>query len=288
MVQNMKRMKQLSFTAAGIIFIVLLFLLAMYFPKYLNAFFDQKTLNRVTQRNLSLKTYELTYDSFYEKLYAIARCNKEELHVVPVQNRGMRQEKEKLTRIVQKELNLLSEEGNIMLDDVKLKTANFSSCETFTLYSSSDTERLKGITYWKIIYRKKRETFILYMDEEYHKIYAIKVIRKESNISCPPLGQIPEYEKQGDQQLGYQKSVDAFSVFHTLAGYYTDFLLRYYALDKNEFYPLDIMDSGYGGDILFQDGSALRLECQWETKIRKKNNYITMFLGINLEQMLQF
>ncbi len=288
MVQNMKRMKQLSFTAAGIIFIVLLFLLAMYFPKYLNAFFDQKTLNRVTQRNLSLKTYELTYDSFYEKLFAIARCNKEELHVVPVQNRGMRQQKEKLTRIVQKELNLLSEEGNIMLDDVKLKTANFSSCETFTLYSSSDTERLKGITYWKIIYRKKKETFILYMDEEYHKIYAIKVIRKESNISCPPLGQIPEYEEQGIQQLGYQKSVDAFSVFKTLAGYYTDFLLRYYALDKIEFYPLDIMDRGYGGDILFQDGSVLRLECQWETKIRKKNNYITMFLGINLEQMLQF
>lgn len=280
----MKRIKQLLFTAAGIIFVVLLFLLAMYFPKYLNAFFDQKTLNKVTQRNLNLKTYELTYDSFYEKLYAIARCKKEELHVVPVQNRGMRQEKEKLTRIVQKEINLLSVEGNIMLNDVKLKMANFSSCETFTLYSSSDTERLKGITYWKIVYRKKGDKIILYMDEEYHKIYALKVMRKENNISYQVSEQVPQYQK-----LGYQESVGAFSVLHELSEYYTDFLTRYYALEKNEFYPLEIMDMmGYGGDILFQDGSVLRLECRWERKMRKKNNYIMMFLGINLEQMLQF
>ena len=277
----MKRAKQVLFTITGIAFTIVLFLFAMYLPKYLNAFFDQKTLNHVTQRNLNLKTYELSYNSFYDKLHAIARCKKEELHVVPVQETGIVKEKEKLTKIVQKEINLLSQDGNIMLNGVKLKPSNFVSCETFTLYSSGDTERMKGITYWKILYQKKRETFLFYLDEEYHKIYALEVARKEDSIISAFEGGL------GTVQVGYVDVEDNLMRLWELSGYYLNSLLRYHGLDLTSFSPWGA-DMANTGEFIFQDGFPLEYTCQWEREERKKNNYIVMHFGVNLEQMLQF
>lgn len=277
----MKRAKQVLFTITGIAFTIVLFLFAMYLPKYLNAFFDQKTLNHVTQRNLNLKTYELSYNSFYDKLHAIARCKKEELHVVPVQETGIVKEKEKLTKIVQKEINLLSQDGNIMLNGVKLKPSNFVSCETFTLYSSGDTERMKGITYWKILYQKKRETFLFYLDEEYHKIYALEVARKEDSIISIFEGGL------GTVKVGYADVEDNLMRLWELSGYYLNSLLRYHGLDLTSFSPWGA-DMVSTGEFVFQDGFPLEYTCQWEREERKKNNYIVMHFGVNLEQMLQF
>ena len=277
----MKRAKQVLFTITGIVFTIVLFLFAMYLPKYLNAFLDQKTLNHVTQRNLNLKTYELSYNSFYDKLHAIARCKKEELHVVPVQETGIVKEKEKLTKIVQKEINLLSQDGNIMLNGVKLKPSNFVSCETFTLYSSGDTERMKGITYWKILYQKKRETFLFYLDEEYHKIYALEVARKEDSIISIFEGGL------GTVKVGYADVEDNLMRLWELSGYYLNSLLRYHGLDLTSFSPWGA-DMVSAGEFVFQDGFPLEYTCQWEREERKKNNYIVMHFGVNLEQMLQF
>lgn len=279
----MKRAKQILFTLTGIVFTVVLFLFAMYFPKYLNAFFDKKTLNHVTQRNLNLKTYELSYNSFYEKLHAIARCNKEELHVVSVQETGKKQEKEKLTKIVQREINLLAQNGNAMLDNITLKPSDFVSCETFTLYSSGDTERLKGITYWKILYQKKKETFLFFLDEEYHKIYALEVTRKESGV----FGLQSPQNNMDARQMGYQVNEYSWEL-RELSSFYLDYLILYYGLDRSNFATIDNIEIMRMGDFYFQDNASLRLGCRWERETGKKNNYITMVLGIYLEEMLQF
>ncbi len=281
----MKKRKQIFLTVMGIAFTIFLFLFAMYFPGYLNAFFDEKTLDNVTRRNLNLKTYELSYNSFYEKLHAIARCKKEELHVVAVQETEAKQEREKITKIIQREIALLSQESNIMFHNITLKPSNFVSCETFTLYSSGDTERLKGITYWKIMYQKKKETFLFYMDEEYHKIYALEVTRKESgliDLVKPNVVSVAEAEK-----MGYQDSDPLFS-FMDLSYLYLDYLVQYYNLERDSFFPVDDGNMNSMGDFLFSDKAALTLGCQWERKEGKKNNYITILLGIYLDQMLQF
>jgi len=281
----MKKRKQIFLTITGIAFTIFLFLFAMYFPRYLNAFFDEKTLNNVTRRNLNLKTYEISYDSFYEKLHAIARCKKEELHVVDVQKAEAKQEKEKITKIIQREIALLSQESNIMFRNITLKPSNFVSCETFTLYSSGDTERLKGITYWKIMYRKKKETFLFYMDEEYHKIYALEVTRKENNIFNYD-GSNAEGLMDAEQ-MGYQINDVPFSLLE-YSYIYLDYLTQYYNLERGSFFPVDDGEMNSMGDFLFADKAALTLGCHWERKVRKKNNYITMLLGIYLDPMLQF
>ncbi len=281
----MKKTKQILFTITGIVFTIVLFLFAMYFPKYLNAFFDEKTLNNVTRRNLNLKTYEISYNSFYEKLHAIARCKKEELHVVAVQEAEAKKEKEKITKIIQREIDLLSQGSNFMFRNITLKPSNFVSCETFTLYSSGDTERLKGITYWKILYKKKKETFLFYMDEEYHKIYALEVTRKESSICNYDSSNSKSVTDAG--QIGYQVNRVPFS-FLELSNIYLDCLVQYYNLEKGSFFLTADGDMESIGEFLFTDKVALTLVCQWERKMGKKNNYITMLLGCYLDQMLQF
>ena len=87
--------------------------------------------------------------------------------------------------------------------------------------------------------------------------------------------------------MGYQDSDPLFS-FMDLSYLYLDYLVQYYNLERDSFFPVDDGNMNSMGDFLFSDKAALTLGCQWERKEGKKNNYITILLGIYLDQRLQF
>lgn len=284
----MNRTKQILSTTAGISFLILLFWLALFLPKYINAFLDEKTLNHVTTRNISMKTYELSYTSFYEKLYAIACCDKETIHVVPVQETGQWMESDKITEIIQKELDILAER-NWLLDGIILKPDKLTSAKAFTLYSSGERKYLKGITFWKVTYRQKKGTYVVYMDEEYHKIYTVQVTRKEKRFSeADPV----VYEKAMAETTGYGITDDTAKAKtgmpETLYEWIEVNLRYYYGLEHTGiyYYPEGSL-FGYCNAV-FEDGSLLQLGYQCKITRRKNKNILQGVFGIYLEEMLQF
>lgn len=286
MTKIMNRTKQSITTIAGISVLILLFLLAMFLPKYINAFLDEKTLNHVTTRNISMKAYELSYTSFYEKLYAIACCDKETLHVVPVSDVGQWMKNDKITGIIQKELDIMTE-GSQLLEGIRLKADKITSFKAYTLYSSDERKYLKGITFWKVTYRQKKGTYVVYMDEEYHKIYTIRVTRKEKNFSGtdPAVYRFVAVEKTGN---GMTDSVGESGITETLYRWIAENLRYYYGLEyiAFDFYPENSQFCyGYAE---FEDGSFLQFGYQWQIARKKNRNILKGVFGIYLEEMLQF
>lgn len=283
----MSKTKQIVSTIIAISFTILLFLLAMFLPKYINAFLDEKTLNQISHRNISLKTYEISYDSFYEKLYAIAQCDKEPLHVVPVQETVTKTERNKLTEIVQKELNQMTQE-NILSRKIPLKSSNLSSCETLTLYNSDDKKRLNGITYWKITYRQNKKTILLYLDEEYHKIYMLQITQKENTPSYFSMI-TPNYSDYYKDNITVDKTHEqvfnqTYEENYMLLGQ----LMSYYGLENNALISPSLNIDSFYSNILFSNSSTLEIGYQWELQKRDNSTYISRSIGIHLEKMLQF
>ena len=71
---NKNQIKQLLKTALAILCVGALFWLALVFPRYYYEHYDDNTLNRVTFTDIDVSTYEASYDSFIEKLHALARA----------------------------------------------------------------------------------------------------------------------------------------------------------------------------------------------------------------------
>lgn len=283
----MSKTKQIIFTIIAITFTILLFLLAMYLPKYINAFLDEKTLNHISHRNISLKTYEISYDSFYEKLYAIAQCDKETLHVVPVQETVTKTENNKLTEIVQKELNQMKQK-NILTRKISLKPSNLSSCETYTLYSSDDKKRLNGITYWKIIYQQNKKTILLYLDEEYHKIYALQITQKENTPGYFRMIHSNSFDYYKKEITIDEKNEQTFDRSYEENYILLAELMLYYGLENTALISPSLDIDSFYSSILFSNSSTLEIGCQWKLQERDNSTYISRSIGIYLEKMLQF
>lgn len=179
-----KQIGQVFRTAFGIMCVGVMFCLALVFPGYYYQHYDNNTLNQVTYTDINVNTYEASYDSFGEKLRAIARVfsEKKGLQAVRMDEIGFEMSRADLTKIVNKELKKLNE-YHVLDHVVKLKKKHMILYERYILYGQSGEENFKGISFWKLVYNNKKRKMTFYLDEEFQKIYYLEYVKKDSKES---------------------------------------------------------------------------------------------------------
>lgn len=159
-------------TAFGIVCVALLFGMALAFPRLYYKHYDNKILSHASFIDINISTYEVEYESFGEKLRALlsAISSGEGVHALQVDSTGYEMSKAEFTRIVNQELKNLKEKTGL-IEKVRLKKKDLSLYERYIFYGGDSKENFKGINCWKLVYKNKKRKVILYLDEEYHKIY---------------------------------------------------------------------------------------------------------------------
>ncbi len=173
--------RQTIYTVMGIFFIIALFGAAMVFPGYYSRFYDQNTLNHTSFSDVNVTTYETSYNSFVEKLHAIARAWQEDTGMRAVRTNELEEtaNRTELTRIVKKELDKLYKLA-VLEKEMNPKEKRLVQWERYTIYETKESGGMKGISLWKLVYETSKRTVTIYLDEEYHKIYYMEILYKET------------------------------------------------------------------------------------------------------------
>ena len=169
------------YTAIGVMCVVVLFAAAMWFPGYYSRLYDERTLDQAVFTDINMSTYETSYDCFMRKLYAIAKAwNQGTLSAVRTDELELSMDKGQLAKIARKEMKKLTNLG-LMNTDQKLRSKNLTRCERYTIYASSDSSNMKGISCWKLVFENTKKSTTIFFDEEYHKIYYAEYARRREN-----------------------------------------------------------------------------------------------------------
>lgn len=166
----MNRKKQVIYTAAGILFICLLFMAALISPEYFKEYTDRQLFNKTEYINASYDAYEVTYTSFAEKIKAIGRITNSGTGYNSVKINDADFDYKYINKITRKEFNTLYKCG-VLHRKIQLRAKKIVSCEKYMLYPSVERSNLKGISFIKVVYKLKKGIIEVYIDEEYHKIY---------------------------------------------------------------------------------------------------------------------
>lgn len=169
------------YTAIGVMCVVVLFAAAMWFPGYYSRLYDERTLDQAVFTDINMSTYETSYDCFMKKLYAIAKAwNQGTLSAVRTDELELSMDKGQLAKIARKEMKKLTNLG-LMNTDQKLRSKNLTRCERYTIYASSDSSNMKGISCWKLVFENAKKSTTIFFDEEYHKIYYAEYAHRREN-----------------------------------------------------------------------------------------------------------
>lgn len=278
---NRKQIGQLCRTALGILCVGAVFCLALVFPGYYYEHYDKNTLNQVTYMDIQVNTYEVSYESFGEKLYAIARAfsEKKGLRAVRMDEIGIEMSQTDLTKIVNQELKKLNE-CNVMDRSIQFKKKHMILYERYILYGQNSEENFKGISIWKLVYENKKRKMTFYLDEEFQKMYYLEHVQK-----------MPENESSGS----YSKKNYSKEIYSQTDGYETrmskfynwwDGMIRYYDLsyqdNKLEFVS---SDEDFTGEILFDGEYALFL---YDLLSYDEDANQVWKMGLLMEKMIQF
>jgi len=282
MLPNNKRSKktgrQLFFTISGILCVCFLFLFALLFPKYYYQLYDNRTFNQIATTDIQLRTYETSYDSFEEKLHALAKAHMKNnnLRAVPIHDLEIGLNGNKLTDIANEQLKQLKKyhvlEQNITLKKKKLKT-----WERYTIYSNQD---LQGFSCWLLIYVTSKKEITLYLDEEFHKIFFLKIKEKSAkeivNSDTTP-------------NVAYSSSISYYPTTKDKMNqkqFYTwwNGMIQYYGLDSRDFLFYPNSESLYG-ELEFDDSSHIMFYQQYSFDENRREIYS---MGIPIEKMIQF
>lgn len=179
-------LRQILYTACGILCVSALLCTAILFPKYYCIFHDNNTWNKVvfTEIPLEISTYEAAYASFAEKIHVLAQADfsKNSFHAVQTNELGIKMDKKELTKIANKEFKKLYH-LHVLESKIQFKAKKMTLCERYTIYGTSGQDTLKGISLYKLAFENKKRAVTLYLDEEYHKIYYLEKRYKDSTVS---------------------------------------------------------------------------------------------------------
>lgn len=262
----MNKKKQMLWTITGILFIGLLFMGAMAFPKYFSLYNDSRILDKAEYVDINSDMYEISYTSFKDKLNAVARCtgSGNELYSVKINDAGFNDDRKSINKIIKDEFNVLYNIG-VLPVKIKLYAGKISLCETYTLYSSDDKNGIKGIVYKKIIYKTKRGNIVVYIDEEYHKIYEM-IIPIAAFLPKDILSANMVYDNGSNyaiNEMGYKTKEDSYIIeylYKVING-----LFKYYNVYGSIIENYDTDNENYFmGIIQFEDGSILEIEKEIE------------------------
>lgn len=270
-------------TMTGILFVVALFGIAMLFPHYYNKVYDENTLNHIVFTDTKITTYEASYDSFTEKLHAIARGWSQKssgLSAVRTNELEQRMDQGELTKIVRSELNKLYK-FKIITNKIVPKKKNLVQCERYTIYETKETNGMKGISLWKLVYENTKRKTTLYLDEEYHKIYYLELSYKESVKSKTTTvgGKLP-------QSLPKKVYSDAGDTAASSFGYISDrwpLMIQYYDIPS---YQAEYCDNWVQDEIV----AVLEFDLKYQINFLYdcSSEGLPFRIGLPLPKMIQF
>ena len=283
------RLRQIIYTVAGILCVGVILCTAFVFPKYYCLFNDKKTLNKLNYMDISVNTYETAYSSFAEKIHALARVTTagNSLQAIQVNEPEMETSKKELTDIVNEEITELYK-NDVIPQKINLTEKKNSLSQRYTIYETNKQNSFKGISCWKLVYSGPKRTVTIYLDEEYHKIYYLKIQHKNTNINNPFIGfGEMDYSKiSGDFSTGYQRN--SYNWWDGLLQYYD--IPSYKDTEAQELNEFDLV-----GHIYFKDNCMITIKENYYDDRKKQidyqnNNKYSFFwdAGILIEKMIQF
>ncbi|MCI9077679.1 MAG: hypothetical protein HFH68_01980 [Lachnospiraceae bacterium] len=280
----MNKKKQVIYTAAGILFICLLFMAAVVSPGYFKNYTDRQLFNKIEYISAGYDTYEVIYTSFAEKIRAIGRITNSGTGYNSVKINDADFDYKYINKIIRKEFNVLYKCG-VLQRKIRPKAKKMVSCEKYILYPSVEKSDLKGISFIKAVYKLKKGIIEVYIDEEYHKIYDF--------IIPFPLYQIQKVHVQVQKEkakkfAGTVTYTDVYSKDeYVINTYYDDMvnLLEYYDYNASGSILLSkyIDNVFYNGVIEFDDGTAIETG-KWNYIETSGTEYY--HIGINLKYKL--
>ena len=278
------KVRQLLYTTCGIACVGIILYAAFAFPKYYCLFRDKNTLDKANYMDISVNTYETDYASFPEKIHALARAyyaGDSQQHVplraVQVNEPGVGTDQKELTDIVNNEFIKLYKEG-ILPQKIKANAKKMTLSQRYTIYEANSKKDFKGISCWKLVYASKKRIITLYLDEEYHKIYYLKIHRLtiEREDMFTDWGRNLHYDNISDNYLsGYQANFD--TCWEGLIRYYD--LLLYSETLQQMADPTNLY-----GSVDFEDECSISI---FENFDISSHGYI-WDIGLQMEEMIQF
>lgn len=155
--------------------IFLLFLCALLVPEIIASVYDSRTLEKAEYLNEEVKTFEVSFQTFEEKLDALARCSEDgtAIHAVKTEEAEQKLDDGELTDIVAEEFYRLAEYGILELD-FTLTPEFLMSREMYSMYTMEQTDPVQGFYYWRLTYGDEEKQMTVYLDTEFHKIYFVR------------------------------------------------------------------------------------------------------------------
>lgn len=291
---NAKKLRQIICTVLGITCVGIVLYAAFAFPKYYCRFNDSKTLNKLNYMDISVSTYETAYSSFAEKIHALARITSDgkSLQAVQINDAEMETSKKELTDIVNEEfINLYK--YNVLPQKTKVSEKRNSLSQRYTIYEAGKKSNFKGISYWKLVYSSSKKTVTVYLDEEYHKIYYMKIQQNKADTDNAFVrsGTFSYSKAMNNMLTGYQQNCYEW----------WDGILRYYGLPSyKESAGQDIDMMSLTGYVYFDDDCQIPIQENYHDNRLYDNmsyvgddydsNVINYFWdsGIQIEEMIQF
>lgn len=268
------------YTVFGVLCVVALFAAAMLFPEYYNSLYDQNMLNQPVLTDVTVSTYETSYNSFIEKLHALAKVQSKgiRLRAVRTNELELTMDKERLTKIFRKELKKMAEQDVLSLGK-KPRVKHLVRYERYTVYAPEDDEGMKGISCWKLVYENSRRDITVYLDEEYHKIYYLEIRYKETKN--------PKSVLQSDGVELMRPSYDSDSAVWGDAGAYEwDRIVQYYDTKSYQDGTCSawLTTNEPEGIIEFDEQYQIRLG----SSLLGEEGRLVYRFGIPVEEMIQF
>lgn len=275
----MDKKKQFVYTTAGILLICLLFMAAVVSPEYFTAYTDKKLLNKMEYINSSYNAYEVTYASFTEKVKAIGRITNNDGYYNFVKINDTDLDYKYINKIIIKEFNDLYKCG-VLKRKLRLRAKKMASCEKYMLYPSVEKDNIKGISFIKVVYKLKKGTVEIYIDEEYHKIYDFVIpyllyYNEKKQVKVNTFTESKVYTSEND---GIDYGMDLYYKF------LLD-LMEYYDLETSGNTSLSQYADNiyYTGFIVFDDGTSIEAG-RWNYVDTSGTEYF--HIGINLKYKL--
>lgn len=230
-------------------------MLAMSFPRYYTSYTDKKLFGRMEYVGASYNAYQVTYDSFVEKLNAVGKMAVAGgANSVRLSDREAALNYKNINKIVKNEFKDLLE-YELLYRKIRLRVDKITSCEKYMLYPSGGNDDIKAITYIKVVYKTKKGNIEVYLDEEYHKIYEIEIpyalyLGKAAKIK----GYTISTNKTALSESYDSPDASYFQVLNGILTYYTN-------NEPNNILKVDydsIMGAYYSGNIMFSDGTVIK------------------------------
>ena len=175
------RKKRVCWGLLCVAFICLLLAAAFWVPEIIARLQDKRILNQVNTQSVELNTYKLSYQSFAEKLHTIGLAISEGMVVDTIQliEDGSEVSDEDLTEYARQEVEELLN-GRLGMD-IQIPLGTLEGRELYSVFSRNAGESenlLSGIQFYKLTYNLSgyygydHMILALYMDAEFHKLYA--------------------------------------------------------------------------------------------------------------------